>query len=56
MLLEYAALLRRAVMVTDMLVVAGSFLLAYALRDRLSGTAGVQPVSTRAASVTSCCV
>jgi exopolysaccharide biosynthesis polyprenyl glycosylphosphotransferase len=25
--------------------VAGSFLLAYALRDRLSGTAGVQPVS-----------
>ena len=42
MLREYAAMVRRAVMVTDMLVVAGSFLLAYALRDRLSGTAGVR--------------
>lgn len=43
MLVEYAALMRRLVMLSDLAVVAASFLLAYAVRD-WSTAVGVQPV------------
>ena len=44
MLVEYAALLRRLVMLSDLAVVAASFFLAYALRDWVS-VAGLPPVA-----------
>jgi exopolysaccharide biosynthesis polyprenyl glycosylphosphotransferase len=42
-LVEYASLLRRGVILSDLAVVAGSFFVAYGLRDWIS-QAGVQPV------------
>jgi FlaA1/EpsC-like NDP-sugar epimerase len=44
-LVEYAALLRRIVILSDVAVLAGSFFVAYVVRDWIS-QAGVQPVSS----------
>jgi exopolysaccharide biosynthesis polyprenyl glycosylphosphotransferase len=50
MLVEFAALLRRVVILSDVAVLAGSFFVAYVLRDWIS-QAGVQPVSSLASQM-----